>query len=99
MTLYLTVASLHLLGAVVWIGGMLFLGLVLTPTLRARPPAERAALLSAVGQRFAKIGWAALGILLVTGPVLLERPRLRDHAGPCCEVGPGGGHPSPECPP
>ena len=67
---YLSLVTLHVLGAVVWIGGMLFLGLVLTPALRGRPSVERATLLRAVGRRFLKIGWAALGILLVTGPTL-----------------------------
>ncbi|MFQ5883296.1 MAG: DUF4149 domain-containing protein [Candidatus Methylomirabilales bacterium] len=66
----LALVTLHLLGAVVWIGGMLFLGLVLTPILRHRPPLERAALLSAVGRRFLKIGWGGLGVLLLTGPTL-----------------------------
>lgn len=68
--MYLTLVVLHVLGAVVWIGGMLFLGLVLTPVLRGHPPAERAALLQAVGRRFLRIGWTALGVLLVTGPLL-----------------------------
>ncbi len=39
--IYLTLVTPHLLAAVVWIGGMLFLGLVLTPVLRNQPPAER----------------------------------------------------------
>lgn len=67
---YFTLLVLHVLGAVVWIGGMLFLGLVLTPILRHRPPAERAALFSVVGQRFLKIGWTAIAVLLLTGPAL-----------------------------
>ena len=68
--MYLTLVTLHLLSAVVWLGGMLFLGLVITPALRGRPPAERATLLHLVGRRFLKIGWTALGVLLVTGAVL-----------------------------
>lgn len=67
---YFILVALHVLAAVVWIGGMLFLGLVLAPVLRSQPPSERAALLRAVGRRFLKIGWAALGVLLVTGPIL-----------------------------
>jgi uncharacterized membrane protein len=67
---YLTLVSLHVLAAVIWIGGMLFLGLVLVPVLRNRPSAERAALLHAVGRRFLAVGWMALGTLLVTGPLL-----------------------------
>lgn len=67
---YLSLVALHLLGAVVWIGGMLFLGLVLAPVLRHRPPAERAALASAVGRRFLRIAWPTLGVLLLTGSIL-----------------------------
>ncbi|MFQ5657263.1 MAG: DUF4149 domain-containing protein [Candidatus Methylomirabilales bacterium] len=67
---FLTLVTLHLLAAVVWIGGMLFLGLVLAPVLRQRPPVERAALVSAVGRRFLKIAWAALAVLLLTGSIL-----------------------------
>jgi uncharacterized membrane protein len=66
----LTLITLHVLAVVVWIGGMLFLGLVLVPVLRGRPSAERAALLHAVGRRFLPIGWTALGTLLVTGTLL-----------------------------
>lgn len=67
---YLILVTLHVLAAVVWIGGMLFLGVVLTPVLRGHPPAERAALLRAVGRRFLKIAWTALAVLLLTGPIL-----------------------------
>jgi len=67
---YFILITLHLLAAAVWIGGMLFLGLVLTPVLRYRPPDERASLLSAVGRRFLKVAWSALGAILVTGPLL-----------------------------
>lgn len=67
---YFVLVTLHVLAAVVWIGGMIFIGLVLAPVLRGHPPRERAALLRAVGHRFLKIGWAALAVLLVTGPVL-----------------------------
>ena len=68
--MYLTLVVLHVLAAVVWVGGMLFLGLVLTPILRGFPAAERAALLSTVGRRFLKIAWTALAVLLLTGPIL-----------------------------
>jgi uncharacterized membrane protein len=67
---YFILVTLHLLAAVVWIGGMLFLGLVLVPVLRGHPSVERAALLQAVGRRFLPIGWTALGTLLVTGTLL-----------------------------
>lgn len=59
---------LHILAAFVWLGGMFFLGLVGAPALRAvEPPALRSALFRALGLRFRRIGWIAIGILLLTG--------------------------------
>jgi uncharacterized membrane protein len=58
---------LHLLAALVWVGGMLFLALVAVPVARQRPQAERAALMDALGRRFRAVGWAAVAVLLGTG--------------------------------
>lgn len=59
--------GLHILAAIVWVGGMLFLALVLGPLSRAWPEAERARLFQAVGRRFRPIGWTAAAVLVVTG--------------------------------
>jgi putative copper resistance protein D len=60
---------LHILSAVIWIGGMLFLALVVVPVTRGLPAAERASLFGAVGRRFRAVGWACIVVLLVTGTV------------------------------
>jgi copper resistance protein D len=60
---------LHILSAVVWIGGMFFLALVVVPVTRSLPPAERAALFGALGRRFRAVGWVCIGVLLVTGTI------------------------------
>jgi copper resistance protein D len=69
MILYQLSVFLHILSAVIWIGGMFFLALVIVPTTRGMLPAERAALFGAVGRRFRTVGWACIGVLLVTGTV------------------------------
>ena len=59
---------LHLLAAIVWIGGLAFISMVLAPTLR--DPALRAQavpLLRAAGRKFMRIGYASLLVLTVTG--------------------------------
>jgi uncharacterized membrane protein len=59
---------LHLLAAIVWIGGLAFISMVLAPTLR--DPSMRAQavpLLRAAGRKFMRIGYASLVILTVTG--------------------------------
>jgi uncharacterized membrane protein len=54
---------LHLLGVVVWIGGMFFAQMALRPSVSALPPPQRLTLLAAVMGRF--LGWAGLAIVLI----------------------------------
>jgi uncharacterized membrane protein len=59
---------IHIVCAVTWAGGMLFIVMVLAPLLRSadfRPVATR--VLHVTGKKFKKIGWACLLLLLVTG--------------------------------
>lgn len=65
---------LHLIAAIVWIGGMLFVALVLMPSLRGlEDPKLCAWIVSLVGRRFRTVGWIAIGILLVTGVLNMMR--------------------------
>jgi copper resistance protein D len=71
--MYLTLVALHVLAAVTWLGGVLFLALVGAPALRrVQPPALRAELFEAIGMRFRVVGWGAVAILLVSGTWLLQ---------------------------
>ncbi|MDX1601169.1 MAG: DUF4149 domain-containing protein [Anaerolineales bacterium] len=66
--LYLVSVWTHILAVAVWVGGMVFLVLVLVPATRQleeRPLASR--LISWTGKRFRWIGWISLGLLLATG--------------------------------
>lgn len=70
--LYLLSVWLHILAAAVWIGGMVFLALVLVPvTRRPEHRAVAASLVRATGARFRWAGWGSLGLLLLTGVVNL----------------------------
>ena len=69
MILYQLSVFLHILSAIVWIGGMLFLAMVIVPTTRDLPLAERAALFGALGRRFRTVGWVCIAVLLVTGTI------------------------------
>lgn len=69
---YLFSVWLHILAAAVWIGGMVFLSLVLIPALRRiehRPTASW--LMHVAGVRFRWVGWVCLFLLLVTGTINL----------------------------
>jgi putative copper export protein len=71
-TLYFITVGLHLLTAIFWIGGLLFLALAVVPVVRR--PAFRAlspALLEAIGLRFRSLGWIAMGVLVLTGLINL----------------------------
>lgn len=62
----------HVVAAIFWIGGMLFLTLVVAPFLQTIPdPGERSKIYQFVGKKYRLFGWAAIIILLVTGPVIL----------------------------
>jgi uncharacterized membrane protein len=71
--LYLTMATIHVLAAITWVGGVAFLALVGAPALRrVEPPSLRSALFEAIGMRFRRVGWGAVAILLVSGTWLLQ---------------------------
>jgi putative copper export protein len=71
MILYQLSVFVHVLSAIIWIGGMLFVALVVVPATRGLPPSERAALFGTVGRRFRTVGWTCIGALVVTGIVNL----------------------------
>jgi len=61
------VLALHILGAVVWVGGMFFAIFVLRPGLSVLAPAQRLELHSEVFRRFFRIVWHAMPLMLLTG--------------------------------
>ncbi|NGZ98954.1 MAG: hypothetical protein CV089_23075 [Nitrospira sp. WS110] len=72
--MYSTAVILHILAAMTWIGGMIFLSLVLAPLVRGRKAApEFMALFRSAALRFRPIVWVAIAVLLTTGPLLLSQ--------------------------
>jgi len=73
---------IHLTSAAIWVGGGLFLGVVLAPILKKTSMSleERIALMISVGRRFYKIALPSLIILIITGlyssQSLLSKPNL-----------------------
>ncbi len=72
----------HLIAASIWVGGSIFLGVVLSPILRQVIPdvPERLHLMIVVGKRFNKIAIPSLAVLVATGIFssqgLLANPQL-----------------------
>ena len=70
--LYYLNVTLHVLAALLWLGGMFFFAIVGAPVLRhVEPPALRAALFRQLGEKFRQVGWWAIAILVVTGTINL----------------------------
>lgn len=66
-TLYVLSVFLHVVAAMVWTGGMLFLVLVVVPWLRSRGGGGAATFLRETGVRFRTVGWWCFLVLMVTG--------------------------------
>ena len=67
MDLYGVLKALHVLCAVVWVGGMFFAYVVLRPSLSVLEPAQRIALHGQVFRRFFLIIWHAMPLIVLTG--------------------------------
>jgi uncharacterized membrane protein len=72
-SLYHLNVTIHVLAAMLWLGGMFFLGVVGAPVLRAiEPPPLRQRLFQELGMRFRKVGWWSIAVLVVTGIINLH---------------------------
>ena len=68
LLMYVLSVFLHIVAAVVWVGGILFLVVVIVPAVRKPPLQEsRALLFEVVGTAFRPIGWICLVVLVGTG--------------------------------
>lgn len=71
-TVYMLNVTLHVLAALLWLGGMFFLGAVGAPVLRkVESPQLRQQLFKELGSQFRLVGWACIVVLLVTGTLNL----------------------------
>lgn len=86
MLAYFINVTIHVLAAMLWLGGMFFLAVVGAPVLReVESPALRQRLFQVLGERFRAVGWIAITILIVTGTLNLYfrgwlRPALTNGA-------------------
>ncbi|MBI2073074.1 MAG: hypothetical protein HYW06_07945 [Gemmatimonadetes bacterium] len=70
--LYYASVTLHLLAALLWLGGTFFLAAVGAPVLRkVEPPELRADLFQKIGVQFRLVGWVSIMVLVITGMVNL----------------------------
>lgn len=71
MRLQAWLLAIHMLCAVIWVGGMFFAYLVLRPSLTALEPTQRQLLHTQVFRRFFLVVWHVMPLILLTGFVML----------------------------
>ena len=71
MTIRDWVLAVHVLCAVIWVGGMFFAYLVLRPSLGVLEPVQRIALHTQVFRRFFLVIWHAMPLILLSGFTML----------------------------
>ena len=71
----------HLLATTTWIGGMIYINIVLMPSLSAIDPSQRGRLLVAITKRFTFLSHGSLIILLITGIVKTPTQMLFNISG------------------
>ena len=71
ITLHGLLKAIHVLSAVIWVGGMFFAYLVLRPALAVLEPPQRIALHTQVFQRFFKIVWHVMPLILISGLAMI----------------------------
>ena len=68
----LLVLWLHVIAAVIWVGGNFILAMVIVPHFKQHlPPVQRIQLLTQIGKRFEPIVWGCVGVLFFTGIINL----------------------------
>ncbi|MEK6577418.1 MAG: DUF4149 domain-containing protein, partial [Nitrospirota bacterium] len=68
--IWIFVLWVHLIAAMVWIGGMAFITIIAAPSLkRSAPPEVQPILYKDIGRRFKLVGWICIFILILTGPI------------------------------
>jgi len=76
MAVELALRIVHLLAAIVWVGGTVALVFVAVPSAQRLEGEARARMLRDLGRRWRPIGWSALGVAIVTGALIA----VREHA-------------------
>ncbi len=65
--MYQAIVWLHILMATIWVGGLIYTMAVVIPFALQLKKEERQPILRGLARRFRRIGWAAIGILFLTG--------------------------------
>jgi len=65
--LRILILSVHVLAASIWVGGLITVAAIVIPLSRRLPEKERVEYVRVAAARFAKLGWGAVIVLVITG--------------------------------
>lgn len=71
MNIWGWVLAVHVLCAVIWVGGMFFAYVILRPSLSVLEPIQRIALHTQIFRRFFLVIWHVMPLILITGFAVL----------------------------
>jgi len=71
MTIWAWLLAVHVLCAMIWVGGMFFAYLILRPSLSVLDPPQRMLLHTQIFRRFFLVVWHVMPLLLLTGGAML----------------------------
>ncbi len=69
---------IHILAGVTWVGGIIYMVLVLLPSLGTIEPASAGALMGGLSKRFTRVAWTSIILLILTGGMQIQPGTLFD---------------------
>ena len=78
MTVESITSFLHILAATSWVGGIIYMVLVLLPSLGAIEPTSAGLLMGELSKRFTRIAWTSIILLIISGGMRIQPGTLFD---------------------
>ncbi len=78
MTVESITSFVHILAWTAWVGGIIYMVLVLLPSLGAIEPANARVLMGGLSKRFTRIAWTSIILLIITGVMQMQPGTLFD---------------------
>ena len=78
MTVESMTSFVHILAATTWVGGIIYMVLVLLPSLKTLDPSSAKVLMGGLSKRFTMVAWTSIILLIITGGMQIQPGTLFD---------------------
>jgi len=78
MTVESMTSFVHILAATTWVGGIIYMVLVLLPSLETLDPSSAKVLMGGLSKRFTMVAWTSIILLIITGGMQIQPGTLFD---------------------